>query len=401
MATAIPQTEPLYEDAPCGLLLTTADGTLIRTNQTFCRWSGFAADELVGKRTLQSLLTVGGRIFHQTHWAPLLQMQGSVSEVKLDLVHADGSHVPFVMNAQRRAWQGEVLHEVAVFIAKDRHQYEIELVKARKRSDQALQEAQRSSEALREAEAVLQDALEELQVQARATEDRARFAEQMMGIVGHDLRNPLNVIKLQAQLWAAAPSMTDEKRQEMSLRMRRSVQVGERLIADMLDFTAARLGSGISVVLKPIDLHSVVAHAIADLRIAYPGRRILHAASGEASALADADRVVQLLGNLVTNAVVHGAATTLVEVRTSADVGMSVLEVGNQGNPIPADLLPKIFEPMTRGHAASTDRSVGLGLFIVSEIARAHGGSVSVASAAPDGTLFTVRLPLARAAVEP
>ena len=83
----------------CGLIQTTADGTITRANVLFCKWVGYTAAELVGQRRFQDLLTVGGRIFHQTHWAPLLQMQGSISEVKLEVVVRDGTVVPIVVNA--------------------------------------------------------------------------------------------------------------------------------------------------------------------------------------------------------------------------------------------------------------------------------------------------------------
>lgn len=369
----------LYNDAPCGLLLTTTKGAILRVNQTFCRWSGHSAEALTDGRTFQSLLTVGGKIFHQTHWTPLLQMQGSVAEVKLDLVHADGTKIPFVMNAQRREWQGEAVHEIAVFVAKDRHKYEVELIKARKRAEAA--------------ETTLQAAHEALKQQADEAETRARFAEQMMGIVGHDLRNPLNVLKLLAQLLSAVPVMTDDKRKDMSLRMQRSVQIGERLIADMLDFTAARLGKGISVVLTPVDLTAVVENAVADMAVAHPGRNLRHVARGDAPARADADRIVQVVVNLVSNALTYGAADQPVEVRTFRDGGETVLEVANGGDPIASELLLTIFEPMTRGQVESSRRSVGLGLFIVSEIVRMHGGAVAVKSEAASGTVFTVRLP--------
>ncbi|MBV9889697.1 MAG: PAS domain S-box protein, partial [Rhizobacter sp.] len=84
----VPEPGELYDHAACGLLLTEADGTIRVVNDTFCRWTGFARDELVDRRKLQELLTVGARIFHQTHWSPLLQIQGSVAEVKLDVVDA-------------------------------------------------------------------------------------------------------------------------------------------------------------------------------------------------------------------------------------------------------------------------------------------------------------------------
>src|SRR5687767_10647055 len=91
-----------YEAAACGLLLVTAGGDICRVNRTFCAWTGYAADELVGRRRFQDLLTVGSKLFHQTHWMPLLQMQGSVAEVQFELVGRDGRAFAALVNAASR-----------------------------------------------------------------------------------------------------------------------------------------------------------------------------------------------------------------------------------------------------------------------------------------------------------
>ena len=117
-------TEALYEHAQCGLLVTGSEGTIHRVNATFCSWTGYEPEALVGRRRLQDLMTVGGRIFHQTHWFPLLGLQGSVAEVKLEIIHRDGRIIPIVMNAVRRNYGEHVRHEIALFVAQDRHKYE-------------------------------------------------------------------------------------------------------------------------------------------------------------------------------------------------------------------------------------------------------------------------------------
>lgn len=154
----------MLDAVACGLLQTTADGTFTRVNLLFCKWAGYSAAELVGQRRFQDLLTVGGRIFHQTHWAPLLQMQGSISEVKLELSGRDGTVTPIVVNALVRVDHGVTVHEIAAYVARDRDRYERELVLSRKRLEGLVAQATR------------------LQADAK---DRAEFAEQMMGIVSH------------------------------------------------------------------------------------------------------------------------------------------------------------------------------------------------------------------------
>jgi PAS domain S-box-containing protein len=90
----LPLADALFEHAACGLVVTDTDGRIVRANATFCEWIGYGAAELTSGISLQDLLTTGGKVFYQTHWAPLLQMQGSVAEVKLSMLHRDGHTVP-------------------------------------------------------------------------------------------------------------------------------------------------------------------------------------------------------------------------------------------------------------------------------------------------------------------
>ena len=153
-ASPTPGVDTLFEYAPCGLMLTSEDGTIRRVNATFCGWTGRSPESLVDRLRLSDLLTMGGRLFHQTHWAPLLQMQGSVAEVKLEIVHADGRRVPMLLNALRRRHGDTVYHELATLIVTDRHRHEQELLLERKKAEQALERANVSESALRTAEAV-------------------------------------------------------------------------------------------------------------------------------------------------------------------------------------------------------------------------------------------------------
>ncbi|MFL5306127.1 MAG: ATP-binding protein [Polyangia bacterium] len=361
----------ILDTAACGLLRTTPDGTFLRANRLFCQWLGYSADELIGKRRFQDLLTIGGRVFHQTHWAPLLQMQGSISEVKLEMVGRGGAAIPVVVNALVRTDGGAVVHEIAAYIARDRDKYERELLHSRKRLEVLVAEATR------------------LQAEAK---ERAMFAEQMMGIVSHDLRNPLSTIQTGAALLARGDLSAGQQR--VLARIASATDRATRLIGDLLDFTQARLGSGLMVVPQSIDLHAVVAEAVEDLRLAYQGRTIAHERVGAGGCLADANRLAQLVGNLVSNAMTYGTPEAPVRVVSAVEESAVAISVHNQGPPIPAEVLPQIFQPMSRGsEAGRASRSVGLGLYIVSEIARAHGGQTSVTSTPAEGTTFTTVLP--------
>ncbi len=375
----IPDAEALYQQAPCALLLTNDKGLILKVNQTFCHWLGYTCEQLIGVRKLQELLTVGGRIFYQTHWMPLLVMQRSIAEVKLDFLTADGKVTPMVLNASRRDHSGGVFDEISAFIVADRIRFEQELLQAKRQAEDALQR---------------HVALEhELNRQRELAVDRALFAEQMIGIVSHDLRNPLQVVSMAAQYLRSLDM--SERQSAMLGHISDATARSQRLINDLLDFTQARIGQGLAVSRAPVQLDRAIAAAVDSLRLLYPQRTIVFSASDEALfCQADADRLAQLLGNLVSNAMTYGDGTSPIEVRVAAAQGSVEITVHNQGKAIDEAQLSSIFSPMTRGSEAGREvRSVGLGLFIVSEIAKAHGGIVEVVSSAQAGTTFTTRFP--------
>ena len=358
-------------DAPCALMQTKDDGAFTRVNGTFCKWIGYSSEQLVGRRRLQDLLTMGGRMFHQTHWLPLLQIQGSVAEVKLEFVKADGSKFPMMLNAIRRERNGALVHELAGSMALDRDKYERELVLSRRKLEAAVADAQLA------------------QAQAR---DRAVVAEQLMGIVSHDLRNPLSTIQMGALLLDRTGATPDQR--IVLARITRATDRAHRLITDLLDFTQARLGSGLNVERKPIDLHAMANDVLDELAQAFPGRALLHEKQGEGSCNADPHRLAQLISNLVGNAMAYGDKNKAVTVRSHFGDGALELSVHNWGEPIAEHMLGSIFEPLARGtHANNESGSVGLGLYIVEQIAKAHGGKLCVVSTAETGTTFTAHLP--------
>ena len=138
--------EDLFENAPCGYLSTALDGTLLKVNRTFETWTGFEREELVGERRFQSLLAPGGRIYHETHYAPLLRMQGQVREIALEIVRADGSRLPVLVNSTLvKGSDGEPkLIRTTVFDASDRRRYEEELLRARRQEREIAEQLQRS-----------------------------------------------------------------------------------------------------------------------------------------------------------------------------------------------------------------------------------------------------------------
>lgn len=377
----------LYDNAPCGLLTLGPDGRIQRVNRTFSSWMQYPAGQLESTRFL-SLLTMGSKVFYQTHWMPLLQMQGSVAEVQFELVRADSRVLPMLINAARRvettgAAAGSSVVDIAAIVATDRRKYERELLVARKRAEELL-ESERQAQQL---------AAELAKAQEAEARQRATLAEQLIGIVSHDLRNPLNTIVLGATLLQHAE--LNERDLKNVTRISTAADRATRLIVDLLDFTQARLGGGLSVTPRRIRLHEVIAECLEEVRFAWPGRALVHERTGSGEADADPDRLAQVVSNLVNNAFVYGSPSAPIVVTSAIHDATVELNVHNQGPEIPLHRQVDIFEPLSRGEQASGKefRSVGLGLYIVREIAKSHGGDVALSSSEATGTTFSVTLP--------
>ncbi|HVJ90389.1 MAG TPA: PAS domain S-box protein [Labilithrix sp.] len=220
------------------------------------------------------------------------------------------------------------------------------------------------------------------------------FERQLIGIVSHDLRTPLSAITLATGMLIGSADL-DEGTQRNVARIQRAADRATRLIHDLLDFTRARLGTGIPIEPRPVELCTLVRNLVDELRVAHPARRIDLNAPSELTGSFDADRIVQVCTNILENALKYSPSGSPVVVTLRATEEEAVLTVHNEGAPIPAELLPLIFEPLQRGERQMSDsasRSVGLGLYIVKHLVERHGGCVAIRSE-HEGTEVRVRLP--------
>lgn len=214
----------------------------------------------------------------------------------------------------------------------------------------------------------------------------------LLGMLGHDMRSPLQTIQMTASYLAALNA--GESVTEAAARLIHSGAQMKALLDDLLDFNRTKLGLGINIVPTETDLASVVRGELDLLRGAHPLHCLEFRATGNTQGVWDGKRLQQLLGNLVGNAIKYGAQSEPVQVLVT-DEGMALLlEVKNRGPAIAPSVLSRIFEPLIRGprQNAESDGSLGLGLYIAREIARAHGGDVEARSDETE-TVFTVRLP--------
>lgn len=226
----------------------------------------------------------------------------------------------------------------------------------------------------------------------------AASRDMFLAVLGHDLRGPLAGINMSV-LVLAKPGLSEPARHQAAARIKRASREMGGLVTDLLEYTRIRLGAGIPIARTACDLGPVCEMALEAIRTAYPEQLFVQQLSGDLNLVADAPRLQQALSNLLSNAVQHGNGSAAVTLSAHGESDAVVLQVCNAGEPIAADTLPSIFEPLVRAPTAAAQAhelsrtSLGLGLFIVREIVLGHGGTVTVASSAEAGTVFTVRLP--------
>lgn len=222
-----------------------------------------------------------------------------------------------------------------------------------------------------------------------------------LGILGHDLRNPLGAITITAQFLLQNTLLDSRLIKPISIIHNSGTQMSD-LIDDLLDFTRTRLGQGMPISPKQMDLADIVRQAVLEACAFHPERAISFDATGELTGNWDSARIGQVFANLIGNAIKHGSGSVPIDVVLSGQGEDVMATVHNGGKPIPENEIPKIFEPLHRSLSPSTgnrrDYSLGLGLYIAREIIQAHGGTVNVASSMEEGTTFTIRLPRQRIA---
>lgn len=254
----------------------------------------------------------------------------------------------------------------------------------------AIHDADSADDIIRFNEAIDQAVAESV---AFFTAEIDRWRHVFLGVLGHDLRGPLNAIMLTAELLSR---MTGDA--PLSKHTLRLVQSGKRmktLLDDLLDFSRASLGLGIGIRRTPGDLAAACGDEVDVLRAALPDTGIEFQASGRTDGSFDASRIREVLGNLVNNAAKYGTPGVSIDVRLTGDDQGIRLAVENSGTAISVESLSDLFEPLRRGNTSdeAADRAnLGLGLFIVREIARAHGGEIQAESQA-GRTRFTMTLP--------
>lgn len=379
----LPDDEKLYDDAACGLLLTSKDGRILRANATFCRWCGYSAAELQS-RCLQDLLTMGGKLFHQTRWVPMMELQGALAEVSLDMVHHDGRVLPLLVNAVRRQYGNDVFHEIALMMVRERHQYERELLRAQRHTELALKTRM---EALR----ALENSRDQL-----AEADRRK--DEFLATLAHELRNPLAPMCHALEVLRQSP-LSEGQRSGLHELIERQVRHLVHLVDDLLDVSRITQGK-LELRREPVLLEAVIQSVVEAARpqVSQAGHQLQVVLPARAVVLnADPVRLTQIILNLLNNAVKYTPAGGLISVTASAGDNEVEIAVQDNGIGIQPSQLAGIFDMFAQLTPAlhRAEGGLGVGLALVRGLVERHGGSIHASSAGPGhGCSFVVRLPV-------
>ncbi|HZB95435.1 MAG TPA: PAS domain-containing sensor histidine kinase [Herpetosiphonaceae bacterium] len=359
--------EDLYEHAPCGYVSTLLDGTFAKVNQTFLDWTGYQRLELLAGKRFQDLLTVGGKIFYETHFAPLLHMQGFVNEIAFDLVCRDGHRLPVLINSvqKRDVFGTPVLNRTTIFDARDRRKYERELQRARKEAEEAL-----------------------------------HLRDQFLSLASHELKTPLTSILGNLQLLQRRV----DKEKILNVRDQHTLQTiaGQmnrlnKMVHSLFDISRIEAGQ-LTIERGRVDVRALVSRVVDEIQPTLDGREIEMQASIQSAVIqGDELRLEQVFQNLIQNALKYSPPAAPVWVAVDECGSHVCVEVHDQGIGIPQEALPHLFERFYRAANAQEGRvgGIGIGLYVVKEIVELHGGHVTVESTEGQGSTFTVYLPLA------
>jgi signal transduction histidine kinase len=227
----------------------------------------------------------------------------------------------------------------------------------------------------------------------RYSDEVNRAREMFLGVVGHDLRTPLGAIALSAQFLLQSNGLSGEQIKATAVIQRSATRI-QKMLSDLLDVTRTRLGGGLPIEPKPMDLSRTAKHVTQEAHAFHPTRTVLFTATGDCRGIWDENRLHQLLSNLVENAIRHGASEKPVKVEAVGKPDEVQIAVHNDGAPILQSEIRRIFEPMMQAEdGPKRAEGLGLGLYIARAIITAHHGAIDVESTKEAGTTFTVRLP--------
>jgi PAS domain S-box-containing protein len=354
--------DALLNVAPCGFLSLDEESKILEVNETLAHWLVYQPQKLVGQ-PIQSIYSVGSRVFHQTHFFPLLKLQGYAEEIYLSLRSANGDTIPVLTNAKRREHQGHIIYDCAIMRMRLRNEYENKILRAK-----------------------------------RAAEEASEAKAEILTMLSQEFRTPLNAIVGFTEILAMEAQLSEIQKQYL-----KQINTGSEeilgLVTNILNFAQIEMGQLITNNSHAVSVNEVLANveALMAPRLGASGIRYHRDQYPESIVgIVDPSHLQQALTHLLDNAIKFMEGAGKISVRCYKLDRQVLIEVHDTGPGIAKSDLCRIFEPfiqLNRKGIRSNQKGAGLGLAISRSLARAMYGDILVRSTVGKGSVFTLAIP--------
>lgn len=378
----------LYNHAPCGYLYTMEDGTLIDVNDTFLKFTGYSREEIIENKRFEDFLSIGGKIYYETHFAPLLHMHGEVSQISFDFIRKDGTRFPVLINAIKQSANDKHRNYIQ-FIVLDitqRKQYEMELMNAKRKSEELLTQLSKVNKELTSNNQVIAEQSHQLE-KLNATKDK------FFSIVAHDLKSPLISLKSFSNLLIDHfDSLNKDEILTMSKQLSYSVDSTIKMADNLI--TWAMLQMGDSQFNEEIIKIKVITSNLFDVyqKVALEkGINVSFSVDDSLTIIGDKNQIEFVIRNLVNNAIkfTHKNGFVSLTAKSLAD-GLVKISVSDSGVGISDEIKRKLFSISRIQSTNGTDgeKGTGLGLMLSYEFMKLNGGQIDIESSLGKGSTF-------------
>ncbi len=381
----------LYHHAPCGYIYTMEDGTLIEVNETFLAYTGYSREDIIENKRFDDFLSIGWKIYYETHFTPLLHMHGETSQISFDLTRKDGTRFPVLVNATKHIAndQQQSYIQFIVLDITQRRQYELELLNAKRKSEELLEQLSNANKELKSNIKVVEE-------QSQQLEDLNATNYKFFSIVAHDLKSPLNSLKsFSSLLIDHFDNLNKDEILTMSKQIRDSVDNTIKMADNLITWAMVQMED--SKFNKEIIKVKEITSNIFDVykKLALEKEINLSFLVDEAlSIIGDKNQIEFVIRNLVNNAIkfTHKKGFVSLTAKSLAD-GLVQISVSDNGVGISDEIKSKLFSISNKHNTKGTEgeKGTGLGLMMCNEFMKLNGGQIEIESSLGKGSTFYIK----------
>jgi PAS domain S-box-containing protein len=378
----------LYHNAPCGYLYTMEDGTLIEVNDTFLAFTGYSREEIIKNKRFEDFLSIGGKIYYETHFAPLLNMQGEVSQINFDFIRKDETRFPVLINAIKQTAK-EKQHNYIQFIVLDitqRKHYELELMTAKRKSEELLTQLSKVNNELTSNIQVIAEQSNQLE-KLNATKDK------FFSIVAHDLKSPLCSLRsFSSLLLDHFDDLDKDDILTMSKQLGDSVDSTIKMADNLITWAMIQMGESQfnEETIKVTDITSNIFDVYQKIALE-KGIHISFSVDDALTIIGDKNQIEFVIRNLVNNAIKFTHKNGVVSLTAiSMPEGLVQISVSDTGVGISDEYKRELFCISKKQSVDGTDgeKGTGLGLMLSYEFMKLNGGQIDIDSSLGKGSTF-------------